>query len=218
MQGDKVCIAALHRDGALRLHNPSPREHWLQSIGGLTPGDIVSLTWKLPRSYHRPHVEDRDWNPAMFGKIDRLPEDRLIERLSANAFRSIVDAFGEPCFYSENGNPAFTPGRSSRSLASVLARSIRARPHQAGVRVSFIDEHQEWSTIPLEDFVVRQHQTQCRGCSSYLSKLLVSEFEGDRALLRMGLTRQFQAEGRTPACYLQVNHIFLMPSQRKHFV
>jgi hypothetical protein len=218
LQGDKVCIAAVHGGSSIRLHSPTPKEHWLRSIGGLTPGDAVSLTWRVARRCHRPHLEDGDWNPALFTKVDRLPEDELVKRLSANSFRSIKDAFGKPCFYSENGNAAFTPGKGSRSLASVPVSSVRAYPYRDGVRVDFADGRREWTMAPIEDLAVRHHQTQCSSCSSNLPNLLASEFEGTQAVLRVGLGRPFQAGDGATACYLQVNHIFLIPSKRRHFV
>jgi hypothetical protein len=218
MQEDKVCVAALNRGKSLRLHNPTPREQWLTSIGSLTPGDIVSLSWKLARRYHRPHLEDGDWNPATFAKVDLLPEDELVKRLSANAFRSIDHAFGKPCFHSENGNAAFVPGKGSRSLASVIVSSVRAYPHGEGVRADFADSRGEWRMVPVEDLAIRNHQMQCSSCASDLPKLLASEFQGSRALLRVGLGRPFQSSDSATACWLQVNHIFLIPSKRHHFV
>ena len=218
MQGDKVCVAALHSGSSIRLHNPSPREQWLQSIGGLIPGDIVSLTWKTARRFQRPHLEDGDWNPAAFRKVDRLPEDELAKRLSTYAFRSLQDAFGNPCLYSESGNAAFHPRKGPRSLASLLVSSVRTYPHEDGVRVDFTDSNREWTMVPMEDLAVRNHQNRCRLCSSQLPTLLTSEFGGSQAVLRVGLGRPFQAGDRAPACYLQVNHIFLIPSRRSHFV
>jgi len=218
MQGDKLCIAALDGGKAVRLHNPGPREEWLRSKGGLAPGDIVSLCWKSPRRCQRPHLEDRDWNPESLSKVERIPEDELAQRLSNSAFRSIKDAFGPPCFYSENGNAAFTPGKGARSLASVGVGSARVYPYEEGVRVDFADGRQEWSMVPLEDLAVRNHRAHCSSCTANLPKLLASEFEGGQAILRVGLGRPFQSGGNPPACYLQVNHIFLIPSKRIHFV
>ncbi len=218
MQGDNVCIAALNQGKSLRLHSPAPREQWLRSIGGLRPGDIVSLSWKLRRRYQRPHLEDGDWSPAVLSKVDRLPEDELVKRISSKAFRTIERAFGKPCFYSENGNAAFTPGKGSRSLASVMASSVRVYPYADGVRVDFADERRQWTMAPIEDLAIRNHQARCSSCASNLPQLLAAEFEGAQALLRVGLGRPFQAGDGTPAtCYLQINHIFLIPSKRKHF-
>jgi hypothetical protein len=218
MQGDKVCIAALHRDKSIRLHDPAPREQWLRLMGGLSPGDAVTLTWRPARRRRRPHLEDGDWNPDLFTKVDRLREDEFIKRLSAIAFSSIKDTFGKPCFYSENGNAAFTPGKGSRSLASVTATSVRVYPFGDGVRVDFADSRREWTMAPMEDLIVRNHQSQCSSCSCNLRSLLASEFEGTQAVLRVGLSRPFENEDYEAACYLQVNHVFLTPPRQGHFV
>ena len=218
MQGNNVCIAALRGGNSIRLNSPAPKDHWLRSIGGLTPGDAVSLTWRAARRCHRPHLEDGDWNPALFTKVHRLPDDELIKLLSANAFRSIKDAFGKPCFYSESGNAAFTPSKGARSLASVIVSSVRAYPYGEGVRADFVDDRREWTRVPIEDLVIRDHQTNCSSCSSSLPALLASEFGGTQAVLRVGLARPFEAKPNAAACYLQVNHVFLIPSKRDHFV
>ena len=218
MQGDNVCIAALHRGKSIRLHDPAPREQWLRSIGGLTPGDAVTLTWRAARRCRRPHLEDGDWNPDLFTKVERLPEDEFIKRLSASAVGSIKDAFGMPNFYSENGNAAFTPSKVSRSLASVIASSIKVYPFGDGVRVDFADRRREWTMAPMEDLTIRNHQTQCSLCSCNLRSLLASEFEGTEAVLRVGLSRPFDNGDNEAACYLQVNHIFGIPSRQRHFV
>lgn len=218
MQRDKVCIAALHQGKSMRLDNPAPREQWLQSMGGLAPGDVVSLTWRVARRYSRPHSEDGEWNPAAFAKGDRLLEDDLVALLVTKVFRSVGDAFGKPCFYSENGNAAFTAGKGARSLASVTVSSVSPYPHADGVRADFVDAKQEWKMVPVEDLAVRNHRARCQACSSDFSSLLESEFQGGQAILRVGLGRPFQWGDRPPACYLQVNHIFLIPSKRQHFV
>ncbi len=85
MEGDRVCIAGLNGRNSIRLHQPPPREQWLRSIGGLTPGDAVSLSWKSPRRYTRPHLEDADWNPALFTRVSRLSDDELVRRTASQA-------------------------------------------------------------------------------------------------------------------------------------
>ena len=218
MQGDKVCIAALDQGKPIRLYEPSPNELWLRSIDGLRPGDAVSITWKSPRRCRRPHVEDSDWNPSSFIKTDPLADGDFVQHLSAGAFPSVRKAFGQPCFHSQGGNTAFKPDKGSRSLASVAAGPVRVYPHEEAIRVDFTDEADEWKMVPLEDLAVRMHQTHCQPCSSDLPGWLASEFEGARAILRVGLGRPFKAKDLSPACWLQVNHVFLMPSKRKHFV
>jgi len=217
MQDNRVCIAALHRRARIRLHEPQPEEVWLRSVGGLGPGDVVSLSWKTPRHVRRPHIEDADWNPASLEKVDRLPEDELVRQMTALAFSSLQDAFGKPCFFSDDGNAAFPPDKGSRSLAFLMVNSVRAYSYGDGVRVDFRDSDREWTMAPFEDLRVRIHQVQCGSCSAGLSESLTSEFEGREALLGVGLGRPFQYGDNPAACYLQVNHIFLIPSRRKHF-
>ena len=218
MQGNRVCIAVLHRRSRIRLHEPQPDKVWLGSVGGIGVGDVVSLSWKAPRQVHRPHVDDADWNPATLEKLRRISEDQLISKMTALAFSSVRDAFGRPMFYSDNGNAAFAPDKGARSLAFLAVSSVRAYPHEGGVRVDFTDSERRWMMAPMEDLNVRTHQAQCSSCSAGLSELLASEFEGDKALMAVGLGRPFEHGSSPAACYLQVNHIFHIPSRRKHFV
>lgn len=218
MRYGNVCIAAAHQDRAIRLHNPQPKDQWVRSIGGLAPGDVVSVDWQQAQILHPPHAEDGKWDPATFVKRHRLTETELADLLSANAFRSVQDAFGAPWIRGTGDNAAFRPGKGARSLASILTRSVRVYPHFEGIRVDFIDTQDAWTRVPLEDLIVRQHQKQCPTCASHLSHLLADELQGSNAVLRVGLARQFQAGGHPSACWMQVNHIFLVPAKRNHFV
>ncbi len=217
MQRPNVCIAATHEGRTIRLHNPQPKDPWLKSIGGLVPGDVVSVDWRQAQSLP-PHTEDGTWDRSTFVKRHRLTETELADLLSANAFRSVQDAFGAPCDRSIRGNAAFQPGRGARSLASILARSVQVYPDFDGIRVDFVDTQEAWTGVPFEDLIVRQHQNQCPTCASRLSHLLANEFQAESAVLRVGLGRQFQAKGHPSACWMQVNHIFLVPAKRNHFV
>jgi hypothetical protein len=218
MYPPNVCIAAAYQGRSIRLHNPQPNDKWLQSLGGVTPGDVVSVNWKPTRRPTPPHTEDGEWDDASFKRLHHLSENDLTHRLSPHAFESVQKAFGPPWIRGKGGNAAFSPGIGARSLASVLARSVRTYPHFEGIKVDFVDSQDSWTRVPLEDLTVRQHQKQCRVCSSRLTMLLANEFQGTNALLRVGLARQFQAGGHPSACWLQVNHIFSVPSKRKHFV
>ena len=182
------------------------------------PGDVVSVDCGPAAGPVPPHVEDGQWIRVTFAKLHRLTEAELVGRLSANAFTSVREAFGAPWFPGKGGNAAFQPGTGKRSLASVMAHSVQVYPHFEGIKVNFVDSEHSWTRVPLEDLIVRQHQKKCSTCSSRLSLLLGKEFEGESALLRLGLARQFQAGGHPSACWMQVNHIFLMPPKRKHFV
>jgi len=217
MRRPNVCVAGLYQATPIRLDSPQPTEQWLSSVGGLRPGDVVSLNWRPARSVVRPHSEDGEWDPSTFSRVSQLSEDELTEELSTAAYSRVREAFGTPWFHAGNGNAAFRPGRGSRSLASVIVSQVRPYPYREGIRVDFADSQDSWAMAPLEDLMVRRHQSSCRTCSSRLAALLAGEFEGTQALLRVGLARQFQAGGHPSACYLQVNHIFLIPSRRKHF-
>ena len=218
MQIPNVCIAALHKGRTIRLDSPQPKEQWVKSIGGLVPGDVVSLDWKPSPKPVLPHTEDGEWNPATFTKHHRLAEMELITLLSANALRSVQDAFGTPCVRGSGGNAAFQPRTGIRSVASVMAQSVRAYPDDDGIRVDFADDEDSWTTVPLQDLIVRQHQKQCPACSSQFSRFIANEFQGDMAVLRVGLAREFAIGGHPSLCWMQVNHIFLIPPKRKHFL
>jgi hypothetical protein len=218
MQSPYVCVAAVHQDRTIRLANPQPKDEWIASVGGLMPGDVVSLDCRPIPKPAPPHTEDCKWDPTTFVKRRRLTETKLADLLSANAFTSVQGAFGAPCDRGSRGNAAFQPGTGARSLASILARSVQVYPDFDGIRVGFVDTQEAWTRVPLEDLIVRQHQNQCTTCASHLSRLLANEFQGSNAVLRVGLGRQFQARGHPSACWMQVNHIFLMPSKRNHFV
>jgi hypothetical protein len=218
MRYGNVCVAAVHQGRTIRLHSPQPKDQWLKSIGGLVPGDVVSVDWQQSQVLRPPHTEDGTWDQSTFVKRHRLTETELADPLSANAFRSVQDAFGAPWFCGKAGNAAFQPGTGARSLASILARSVQVYPDFEGIRVDFVDNQGSWTRVPLEDLIVREHQRQCPTCSSQLSQLLAKEFQGAKAVLRVGLARQFQAGGHPSACWMQVNHIFLTPPKRTHFV
>jgi len=205
MSGDKVCIAGLTRRSAIRLSEPTPRQGWLDSIGGLAPGDVVNLNWRPARRYRRPHGEDGTWNPSTLVKTSTLPTENFFERLEAGALRSIVDAFGRPWFYSERGNPAFKPDRGSRSLATVKVHFATVYGHGDGIRVDFRDDKTTWTMVPVEDLALRRRRPP--------EGLNYSE-----TILRAGLGRPFQANDKPAACYLQVNHILECGEESKGVV
>jgi hypothetical protein len=218
MRAPKVCVAGVHQHRTVRLNDPHPTDEWVTSIDGLVPGDVVSLEWKPASKALPPHTEDVEWEPRSFTKHHRLAETDLVDLLSANSFTGVREAFGAPWFVGEGGNAAFQPGRGKRSLASVMVRSPQVYPHFEGIKVDFADSQDSWTRVRLEDLIVRHHQKRCTTCSSQLSSLLAKEFEGEKAVLRLGLARQFQAGHHPSACWMQVNHIFLIPPKRKHFV
>ena len=178
MSGHKICVAALSGDRAIRLAEPHPTEDWLEAIGGLTPGDLISVNWQPTRTFTKPHVEDGTWKPSSFRKGDTLAYDRFVDRLKSVAFASVKEAFGAPAAYSKRGGPAFPPGAGQRSLATVDARSIRVYPHGDGIRIDFADAEQKWSMVPVEDLTLRRHRVSCPDCARNLASTLRSSFGG----------------------------------------
>jgi hypothetical protein len=217
LRSPRVCIAALAGDRAIRLHSPTPGEGWVDGIGGLMPGDVIDVEWKPGNRPYPPHVEDGDWDPTGCRKVEGLSEDELVQRLGKIAFNSVEETFGKPWIEAANGNCAFRPGRGSLSLASVRASSVGVRVQFGKVRVQFTDARRTWAGVPLQDLAVKRHLNNCKACRSKFDSLIRSEFDGSRALLRVGLARQFQVGEYPSACWMQVNHVFLIPSKRKHF-
>ncbi len=218
MRITNVCVAAVSGDRTIRLDSPQPNDKWVESLGGLVPGDIVSVDWKPTKGAAAPHKEDGEWVSSSFEKLRRLTEEELIDHLSKKAFNSAREAFGKPSARGTGGNAGFAPGRGPRSLATILVQSVQVYPHFEGIRVDFADRHDSWTRVPLQDLTVRRHQNQCSLCRRRLADLLAQEFGGEDALLRVGLSRPFSTPQHRTLCWMQVNHIFLIPSKRKHFV
>lgn len=214
----RVCIAALAGDRAIRLHSPTPNEGWVDTIGGLMPGDVVSVDWTPSQVTRPPHVEDGSWNMGACANIRRLSEDQLIGRLRTRAFDSVEEAYGSPWIRGKNGNCAFRPGSGSSSLASIRASSVAVHVSFGKVRVAFADTCEEWANVPLQDLAVKRHLRDCTACRMRAQHHLRAEFQGGPALLRVGLAREWPVGNYPPACWMQVNHVFLVPSKRKHFV
>ena len=217
MSGRKICVAALTRGRAIRLAEPHPTEDWLESVGGLIPGNLISVDWQPTRTFKRPHVEDGTWKPASFKKNGVLTYEDFIFRLSAAVEAGVKEAFGDVSAYSERGNPAFSPGEGPRSLASIQAENVRVYPHEEGIRIDFSDGQTNWKMVPVEDLALRRHQVSCPGCAGNMASALLREFGSDEAILRVGLGRPFQARDDLTACFLQVNHIFPLAARSKHF-
>jgi len=209
MAGDAVCIAAAYGDKAVRLSTPQPRDGWLTSVGNLTPGDRIALTWRREKRYTPPHIEDGRWVPASLRKLGRLSPADLVAAVERHAFSSVVKAFSQPLFRSPRGNPAFRPGKGSRSLATLRVKRVLVRPAVRGVRADFVDAEGIWKMVPVEDLAIRTHEEMCRDCrGDGFAENLANEFSRGESLIRIGLGRAFQSDGESrPGCYLQVNHI-----------
>jgi hypothetical protein len=219
----KVCIAALQGARTIRLNRPQPDEKVLASLGGLLPGDRVSVEWLDDPFYQPPHVEDGSWEPETFRKLDRLTKQELVRVLLPHAARSVDEAFGHEWFRGAKGNGAFRPGEGERSLASVLARDVRVYQWFQSVRVDFVDDCGRWTMVPMEDLSVRRPQALCPDCItapgrvSRFDRNLCDEFWGRDVLLRVGLTRPFAAGGQETACWLQVTGVYPIGKKRTHF-
>jgi len=218
MRAPNVCVAGVHQGRTIRLNNPPPTDEWVASIGGLMPGDVVSVDCGPAAGPVPPHTEDAEWDPKTLVKRHRLTEDLLAEHLSTSAFARVEDAFGAPWIRGTGGNAAFKPGEGTRSLATIKVASVKVDVSFGKIRVAFQDTTQGWAALPLQDLVVKQHQERCHVCASNLAQTLKREFEGALAILRVGLARQWQVPGHPSACWMQVNHILLMPPKRKHFL
>lgn len=219
MAGDAVCVVAADGGRSIRLSTPQPRDAWLDSIGGLAPGDQLNVTWRREKTYKPPHIEDGRWVPSSLVKSGRLDRDDLIATLSANSYPSVTKAFGRPAFHSPRGNPAFAPGRGSRSLATLRVRRVLLQPIGHGVRATLVDDDGVTKMVPVEDLAIRMHQERCPDCAGDgLAENLSAELSGGDAVVRIGLGRPFQsASDSRPGCYLQVNHVLLMAGRGGHF-
>lgn len=213
----KVCIAGELSARVARLAPPNPTESWVTSMGGLSPGSVIGVRWHASRGIDRPHVEDGAWEPTSSKAVRVLTETELVERLRRHSFRSVREAFGDPWFVGKSGNAAFRPSTGSRSLATVQATRVALSASFGKPKVRFRDRDDEWTAVPFQDLEVRKHFGACARCETRGEQLLREEFEGGPAILRVGLARVWRAQDQEPACWLQVNHIFLTPSRRRHF-
>jgi hypothetical protein len=219
----KVCIAALQGERTIRLDRPRPDERMLASIGGLVPGDQVTVDWLDDPFYVPPHVEDGSWKRQSLLKVGRLSKSELVDLLLPSAARSVEEAFGHEWFRGIKGNGAFRPGIGERSLASIVAHNVRVYQWFQSVRVDFKDDCGFWTMVPLEDLGVRRHQALCPDCITTPGRIsrfndnLHRDFWGRDVVLRVGLTRPFEAEGQETACWLQVTGVYPIGKKRRHF-
>jgi hypothetical protein len=223
MKSNRVCIAAIADGRQIRLHDPPPDDSWVKEIGGLHPGTVIRVDWTPKGNVNRPHVEDGNWVRDTCRKIGQLDEKELVAVLRPSALESVRTAYGEPLLLGTQGSCAFPEDRGSRSLASVMVRSVSVTPPwdilTEKARVRFRDSTNEWRQVPFQDLIVNQHLRSCPRCRQDVARFLRNDFVGETALIRVGLARA-EALGSYPrACWLQVNHIFLLePSTRRHFV
>ena len=219
MAGDAVCIAGVDRKTGeqLRLNDPQPTRAMVRRLGGLAPGDVLSIDWKAVRRPDPPHTEDGEWKLRSLKRLGHLDHAALTVLLSGSAFNSLGDAFGEAAFKGRNRNSAWRVRAGTRSLATLAVRYVRVEEDQDGrVRIAFKDAAGAyWGGVPFQDLSVRMHQDGCDDCAKAFLARVQAEFTVNRSLIRVGLTRPFAPEGHETACWLQVTNIFARP--REHF-
>lgn len=220
MAGDAVCVAGIDLGSGttVRLNDPQPTTKLLQRIGGLAPGDRIHFDGERRRKPEPPHVEDARWKPESVRKAERLQHDALVEHARKAVFPGIRAAFGEPAARGRNGNHVWKPGSGERSLATVELRYVRFEwDERDRLRVAMKDTAGDfWNGVPFQDLIVRRHETECRLCASGHVRHVRRDFEANACLVRVGLTRPFEAEaGKGAGCWLQVTNILARP--RGHF-
>ena len=220
MSGDAVCIAGIDlvSDQTVRLAQPQPTQRLVETIGGLAPGDILKLDCKPLRNAEPPHLEDCEWNPRSVKKVGVSSIKELQCAFASTIFNSVSQAFGDPSIKGRNGNSAWEPGSGTRSLATIAVCYVRACADKNDrVRLAFKDEALDyWPGVPLQDLRVKQHAAKCDTCHNDALNTIREEFDANRTLVRVGLTRPFAPEGSEPVCWLQVTNILAKP--REHFV
>jgi hypothetical protein len=220
MSGDAVCVAGLDlaNDETVRLANPQPTQRLIATLGGLAPGDILKLDAKPLRKLEPPHLEDCEWNPRSLKRVGAATLSEMQQALEATAFPSVQAAFGDPVTRGRFGNSAWSPGTGLRSLATISVVYVRAASDKNDrPRIAFKDDALDyWPAVPMQDLRVKLHQANCPDCGDTHLDRLKEEFDANRALIRVGLTRPFSpGEGTEPTCWLQVTNVLAKP--RTHF-
>ncbi|MBI5287785.1 MAG: hypothetical protein HY873_02305 [Chloroflexi bacterium] len=220
MSADTVCVAGLDlaTDETIRLANPQPTQRLIAALGGLAPGDILKVDAKRMRNAVPPHVEDCEWNPRSLKRVGISPVSDLAKAVQSTVLTSVEQAFSEPSIKGRNGNSAWEPGSGVRSLATVSVLYVRACADKNNrPRLAFKDDTLAyWPGVPLQDLRVKQHQAKCESCGTDHLERFKEEFDANRALIRVGLTRPFAPEGSEPLCWLQVTNVLSKP--REHFL
>lgn len=211
MSGDRVCVAGIAGERAVRLSEPAPTSQLLAKLGGLSPGDSIRVQWRYAPNSEAPHQEDATWVPKTVQHLRRSDRAEFYGRLLVNAFESVTAAFGEPRYFMSKGNPAFPPGRGRRSLASIAVNDVRVYVVGDGLRADFRGKDREWRMLPVESIAIREHFETCRECRR------TGEARASSALLRVGLGRPFQPDGEEMGCFAQVNDVIPADPTSPHF-
>lgn len=220
MSGVNVCIAGidLKSGKTVRLSTPSTTRHTVRSLRKLLPGDVLHLDWEADRKREAPHTEDAIWKQLTARKIKVLSFAEVSAIVQRDAAHGITDAFGEPWFTSSNGNSAWQPAQGTRSLASVIVRSVGVEEdRQKKPRIHLLDASgRQWPDVPLQDLQAKLHATECDSCDSHYLQNLRADFAADNTIVRVGLARPFKHPVHPEACWLQVTNVFAR--ERTHFV
>lgn len=229
MGGDSVCVAGIDVETGetLRLSNPQPTRVMATELG-FAPGEVIRVDWGRLERPVAPHVEDGVWQTRSVEKRARLADAQLASMLAATAFDGVREAFGDAIVKARNNNHGWPARDGARSLATIRARYVRfeqvvERRHDgievARIRVSLRDRsNMFWGRIPFQDLTVRAHTYDCDDCKGegHMHQLR-AEFEANRCLVRVGLTRPYPPDDPDVArCWLQVTNV--IGRERSHFL
>jgi hypothetical protein len=201
MQGERLCIAGIDRKATIRLAEPHPTTDLVATLGGLAPGDVISLQVQPVQRYRPPHKEDSRWLPSSVQRIEHLCSADLYDRIAPMAFASVTEAFGRIKYISSLGNPVFPTDHGKRSLASLKVRNVTLHRVANGLRADFEDSDRSWEMLPVEGLDLRLHLAECADCSS-LGRLRMGE-----AIVRLGLGRPYTPDGQDTGCFAQLNSL-----------
>ena len=217
MSGANVCVAGQDVDTGenIRLADPQPTRALLRRLGGICPGDLIGVDASRLRRPEPPHTEDARWRQTSFKKLRSVPTAELIGIVERSAFGGVEAAFGARIL-PVRGNSSWPARRGARSLATVDVKDLRCSIDARGTpRVAFVDaDGTRCFDVPFQDLRAKSHY--CERCDAQALSILRNEFNADRCVIRVGLTRPYSPDERAPACWLQVTNIFAR--ERTHFV
>lgn len=219
MAGDAVCVAGIDLKSGqqIRLNEPQPTRGMI-SRWNLGPGDVIRVDVRPLRPSRPPHAEDCKWNPRSLRKEGAMPFPDMVDLVRRTAYTSIHDAFGAATATGTRRSHGWEAGKGRRSLATLAVRSIRAERDSSGkIRFALRDQSGAmFDAIPFQDLLVRRHAVSCVDCRGDHLRQIQAEFDADDAIVRVGLTRPFQArDDDVPVCWLQITNILSRP--RAHF-
>ncbi len=219
MHGTRVCIAGISTSGrCLRPVLPHPgvlRTHlFYENEVIIFPRAEVELDLS---SVHvqKPHIEDKQFNPASVQFIRKLSLKEWREFLESNAFPSVSDIYDHLI---QSGRYVL-PGADTRSLGTIICREIHRvqllNPEGGRTyRLHFSDQSGvRYSYIPITDLAFRlfcDKRLSKGGHPIKIEKELYNIFRSaERIILRLGLARPWPPGEEK--CYLQVTGIYTFP-------